>query len=215
MSAHLRHHDLQRLSRSKPKICRNANCGRTIDAVTKTGEVKHQAARNELGVCDICFGPLYVSMYDPDGKALKRRVERKYLTQLLTGCSQAWCQNEFCKLGRQHLGLAVDGRSFTSKEAMQMIKPTLDDLIGGSAPLHFCTDESSQRRRIVAEMLAAEGDGDGGGTGKGKAKEGSAAAGSYDIEWCVAALEVEGGDLDKARTWLKSFAPTRAETMSK
>lgn len=209
MSTHLRHHDLQRLSRTKPKICRNANCGRSVDSVTKTAEVRHQATKNELDLCDICFGPLYVSMYDPDGRALKRRVERKYLTQLLTGCGQVWCRNEFCKLGRQHLGLMAEGQGTTSKEAMQMIKPTLDNLIGGKAPLNLCTDETSQRRRTVAEMMAAEGND---GNGKGKSKEGSGDAGSYDLEWCVAALEVEGGDLDKARAWLKGFAPTRAET---
>lgn len=213
MSAHLRHHDLQRLSRSKPKICRNVNCGRAVDSVTKTGEVRHQAARNELGLCDICFGPLYVSMYDPDGKALKRRVERKYLTQLLTGCNQAWCRNEFCKTGRQHLGLTTDGESLTSKESLQMIKPILDGLVSGPTLIHLCTDETSQRRRTVAEMMAAEGDGhDGGGKGKGKEKERSSDAAGYDLEWCVTALEVEGGDLEKARAWLKGFAPTRAET---
>ena len=61
MSAHLKHHDLQRLSRPKPRICRNANCGRSIDGVSKTGEVRSSAPRNELGLCDTCFGPLYVS----------------------------------------------------------------------------------------------------------------------------------------------------------
>ena len=209
MSTHLRHHDLQRLSRTKPKICRNVNCCRSVDTVTKSAEVRRQAAKNELDLCVICFGPLYVSMYDPDGKALKRRVERKYLTQLLTGCGQVWCRNEFCKLGRQHLDLAAEGQGPTSKEAMQMIKPTLDNLVAGNRPLNLCTDEASQRRRTVAEMMAAEGNG---GNGKGKAKENVGDAAGYDLEWCVAALEVEGGDLDKARAWLKGFAPTRAET---
>ena len=34
----------------------------------------------------------------------------------------------------------------------------------------------------------------------------------YELEWCVAALSVEEGDLDRARGWLKGFAPTREET---
>ena len=211
MSAHLRHHDLQRLSRTKPTTCRNANCGRTVDRVSKTGEITAQTARNELGVCDTCFGPFYVSMYDPDGKALRRRVERKYLTQLLTGCGQTWCRNEFCKVGRQHLGLAAEGQGVTSKQAMQMIKPTLETLVGGAALLNFCTDEASQRRRTVAEMMAAEG-GKSNGKGKGKAKEKLGGGVGYDVEWCVAALDIESGDLDKSRAWLKGFAPTRAET---
>jgi hypothetical protein len=29
--------------------------------------------------------------------------------------------------------------------------------------------------------------------------------------WCVAAMEAEGGDLDRARAWLKGWAPQRTE----
>lgn len=210
MSTHLKHHDLQRLSRSKPRICKNLNCGRTLDGIGKGGEVRVQASRNDLGVCDVCFGPLYVSMYDPEGKALRRRLERKYITQLLTGCGQFWCRNEYCKVGRTSLGLTQEGQNLTSKEALGMIKPILEGLKGQSVPVHFCTDEASQKRRTLAEMAAAEVDDmDLCGKGKGKAKEGTRAG--YEIEWCVAALEVEGGDLQKGRQWLEAYAPTRAE----
>lgn len=209
MTTHLKHHDLQRLSRSRPRICRNVNCGRTLDGVSKSGEVKFQGPRNDLGVCDVCFGPLYVTMYDPDGKALRRRVERKCLTQLLTGCGQSWCRNEYCKTGRNNLNMTAESQSISSKEALAMIKPTLEGLKEGKVPVHFCTDEASQKKRGLAEMIAAEGD----PSGKGKAKERSNMAenGGYEPEWCVAALEAVGGDLDKARGWLRDFAPTRAE----
>ena len=209
MTTHLKHHNLQRLARSKPRICRNINCGRTLDGVSKGGEVKSQASRNDLGVCDVCFGPLYVTMYDPDGKALRRRVERKYLTQLLSGCGQPWCRNEYCKNGRKNLGMLQEGQTISSKEALGMIKPTLDALKDGNVSVHFCTDEASQKRRVLAEMVAAEGN----GVGKGKGKEGDGLleGSGYEPEWCVAALEVAGGDLDKARGWLRDFAPTRAE----
>ena len=210
MSTHLKHHDLQRLSRSKPRICRNVNCGRTLDGVSKSGEVRVQGARNDIGVCDVCFGPLYVTMYDPEGKALRRRVERKYLTQLLTGCGQHWCRNEYCKIGRKSLGMMQDGQTISSKEALGMIKPTLEGLKDGNVPVHFCTDEASQKRRVLAEMVAAQGDA--GGKGKGKEMEGSMGGSGYELEWCVAALEVAGGDLDRARAWLRDVAPTRAET---
>ena len=211
MSTHLKHHDLQRLSRSKPRICRNINCCRTLDGVGKNGELKReQPLRNELGVCDTCFGPLYVSMYDPDGKALRRRVERKYLTQLLTGCGQSWCRNQYCKSGRRNLRLQGAEDNVTSKEALGMIKPFLEGLKVKGSPVHFCTDEGSQRRRVMAEMITAEGmEGGGAAKGKGKGKEG--AAGGYDLEWCVAALEAESGDLGKAMEWLKTWAPTRDE----
>ncbi len=209
MTTHLKHHDLQRLSRSKPRICRNVNCGRTLDGVSKSGEVKVQGSRNDLGVCDVCFGPLYVTMYDPDGKALRRRVERKYLTQFLTGCGQSWCRNEYCKNGRKNLGMLQEGQTISSKEALGMIKPTLDALKDGKVPVHFCTDEASQKRRVLAEMFAAEANP--GGKGKGRERNDKTEGSGYELEWCVAALEAAGGDLDGARGWLRDFAPTRAE----
>ena len=202
MTTHLRHHDLERLSRPRPRICRNVNCGRTLDGVGKGGEIKRpQPSRNDLGLCDTCFGPLYVSMYDPEGKALKRRVERKYLTQLLTGCGKDWCRNEYCKTGRKYLGLEATG----SKEALAMVKPFIDKLSGTGSSLHFCTDEASQKRRTLADMIAAEGQ----SGGSGKQKEGSTTG--YDLAWCIAGLEAEGGGLDGARAWLKGWAPTRTE----
>lgn len=212
MTTHLKHHDLQRLSRTKPRICRNVNCGRTLDHVSKTGEIRPQkpSEGNDLGVCDTCFGPLYVSMYDPDGKALRRRVERKYLTQILTGCGQQWCRNEYCKIGRRNMG--VEG-TMTSKEGMAAVKPFLDGLRGGGTSLHFCVDEGSARSREVAELMAAEGSeaAGGDGKGKGKARDDPGAGSGFELEWCVAALGIEEGDLDNARAWLKGFAPTRAE----
>lgn len=76
-----------------------------------------------------------------------------------------------------------------------MIKPILEQLIQGRSPLHFCTDEASQKRRVLAELLAgAEGES------------------GYDLRWSVAALEAEGGDLGHARIWLNNWAPTLAET---
>lgn len=217
MSAHLHYHDLERLRRGQPRTCRNVNCGHTLDTVTRTVDVKPQAAHNDLGVCDTCYGPFYVSSYDPDGKALRRRVERKCLTQLLTGCGQSWCQNEMCKTGRQHRGiLPRDGATITSKEATRMIKPIVEHLADGKTPVCFCTDEKSQRRRTLAEMMAAETEDD---KHKGKAcasnLNGQRTNSGYELGWCVAALNVEEGDLDRARAWLKGFAPTRAEAAAR
>jgi len=210
MSTHLRHHDLQRLSRPKPRLCLNVNCGRTLDRVSKNGDVVKQQSNNDPGICDTCFGPLYVSMYDPDGKALRRRVERKYLTQLLTGCGQKWCGNEMCRTARTNKGLEGEGK-MTSKDAMAMVKPLVEGLRAGSGMLMwFCADEGSQKRRGLAEMMAAEiEDVEIGKKGKGRMEEAKAVG--YELEWCVAALEVEGGELDRARQWLRDYAPTKAE----
>ncbi|KAL9615322.1 MAG: hypothetical protein Q9167_000293 [Letrouitia subvulpina] len=208
MATHLKHHDLQRLSRPKPRLCRNINCGRTIDGVNPHGEVtgRQLSARNELGVCDGCFGPLYANTYDPDGRALKRRVERRYLTQMLTGCGKGWCHNAFCKSGRKNLELdEVKG----PKDAMALIKPVLDGMNDLSAPVSFCTDEASQRRRNLATMLTVETPAP--GAGKRQSKDVQVTDEGYDLEWTVAALEATGGDLPKARGWLNDWAPTRAE----
>ncbi|KAI1204335.1 ubiquitin fusion degradation protein UFD1-domain-containing protein [Annulohypoxylon truncatum] len=53
---------------------------------------------------------------------------------------------------------------------------------------HCPRDEANQRRRKLAEMLAAEDD--------------------WDLEWCIAACEAEGPDLDRARGWLINWAPS-------
>jgi len=205
MDTHLRHHDLERLSRPPPRPCRNVNCGRTQDGVTKMGDTragarKGQGPGNEIGLCSVCFGPLYVSLHDPEGKALRRRIERRYLGQLLSGCGNAWCRNAFCRAGRKHLGLG--DKSVPTKEAIPLVKPFLEGMDGKgyTTDLHFCVDERGQKCRALAEMLTAE--------------RGIEGKGGYGLEWCIAALEAEGGDLDKARSWLTGWAPQRTEAAS-
>lgn len=192
MATHLRHHELEKSSRSKPPICRNVNCGRTLHGVGKNGEIgagsrMGQGPGNDLGLCSICFGPLYVSMHDPEGKALKRRVERRYLGQMIKGCGNAWCQDEFCKTGQAKAGKS--GAALSTQQALPLVKPLMDTHDNRSAPMYFCVDEGSQKRRKLAEMLAGEK--------------------IYDLEWCVAGLEAETGHLDAARQWLQNWAPKR------
>lgn len=202
METHLRHHDLERLSRPTPRLCRNVNCGRTQDGVNKMGDTragtrKGQGPGNEIGLCSVCYGPLYVSMHDPEGKALRRRIERRYLSQLLTGCGKAWCRNEYCRTGRKNVGQY--DKSVSTKDGIPMVKPFLEGMDGRGyiTPLHFCVDERSQKNRTLAEMMTAE-----------KGIEGK---GGYGLEWCAAALEAEGGNLDKGQAWLKGWAPQRSE----
>jgi hypothetical protein len=204
MDTHLRHHDLERLSRPVPHTCRNLNCGRTRDGANKLGDTragtrKGQGPGNDIGLCSTCFGPLYVSLHDPEGKALRRRIERRYLSQLLTGCAKPWCRNPYCRAGRKNTTPGAPDRGVPTKEAIPLVKPFLEGLDGRgySSPLHFCVDEASQRRRSVAEMLSLE--------------QGVEGKGGYGLEWCVAALEAEAGDLDRARAWLKGWAPQRGE----
>ncbi len=192
MAAHTRHHELDKQSRTRPEICRNILCGRTLHGVGPRGQVgagtrMGQGPGNSLGLCSICFGPLYVSIHDPDGRALRRRIERRYLTQLLAGCAKSWCVNEWCKTGRKNTGLEPTGAGTAA--AMPLIKPLMEAVGDTRQPMHFCVDGSTQKRRKLAEMLAGEG--------------------AWDLEWCVAACEAEGSDLDHAREWLASWAPAK------
>ncbi|KAI0880013.1 ubiquitin fusion degradation protein UFD1-domain-containing protein [Annulohypoxylon maeteangense] len=191
MSTHLKYHELEKAHRPKPATCRNANCGRTLHGVGRNGTVNAgtrmgQGPGNDIGLCSLCFSPLYVSLYDPEGKALKRRIERRYLTQMMQGCGKSWCANEWCKTGRANLKL--EPKPSTAQLALPQIRPLMDYVRDTQKSMNFCVDEANQRRRKLAEMLAAEDD--------------------WDIEWCIAACEAEGPNLDRARGWLINWAPS-------
>ncbi|KAI9933395.1 hypothetical protein ASPWEDRAFT_174556 [Aspergillus wentii DTO 134E9] len=199
MKTHLRHHDLERLSRPPPRVCLNQNCGRTIGQGTA-----NNTGNDTLGLCSICYGPLYVDTYDPEGKALRRRIERRYLSQMMTGCGKSWCQNKYCKTGKQLDPQQPQSQpaSLSATTILTTVRPLLDavNLHGPNiGPLYLCTDQAGQQRRGLAEMIAAE----------GAAETGSAKI--YDLAWCVAAVEATGGDLTKAREWLENWAPARGE----
>lgn len=192
MDTHLKHHELDKVSRSKPAICRNANCGRTLHGVGPRGQMgagtaQGQGPGNEIGLCSLCFGPLYVSMHDPEGKALRRRIERRYLGQMMTGCGKPHCANKWCKTGRAKAGLESKGSS--AQAVLPLVKPLLERVTDPDEAMFFCVDEANQQRRNMASMMAAE---------KG-----------WDLEWCVAAAEAENGQADKMRDWLQAWAPRR------
>ncbi|CAM1502535.1 Fc.00g045190.m01.CDS01 [Cosmosporella sp. VM-42] len=190
METHLKHHELDKVSRAKPPICRNANCGRTLHGIGPRGQVGPATGKNlsnEIGLCSNCFGPLYVSMYDPEGKALRRRIERRYLGQMMTGCGKPHCANPWCKTGRSNAGL--EAKPSSAKEVLPLVKPLLAGVASDKEPLYFCVDESSQFMRKFAEMLGEQD--------------------LWDLEWCIAAAEAEKGDLTRMREWLGAWAPTR------
>ncbi|KAK4162811.1 hypothetical protein QBC43DRAFT_321042 [Cladorrhinum sp. PSN259] len=192
MAAHTTHHELDKADRAPPEVCRDELCGRTLHGIGPRGQVNGgtrmgQGPGNDLGLCSLCYAPLYASTHDPEGKALRRRIERRYLTQLMTGCGKKWCQNEWCKTGRANAGL--ESRGTSASAALPLVKPFLEEIKDHSKPMHFCVDEGSQRRRKTAEMLAAEG--------------------VWSIEWCIAAMEAEGGNLNNARGWLVDWAPSK------
>jgi Ubiquitin fusion degradation protein UFD1 len=188
MKTHLRFHDRDRVLRPTPTLCINGLCGRSI----KTGD-EGRVIQEQLGLCNECFGPLYVASYDPEGKALRRRIERRLLQLLIGGCGKSWCANtDRCKTG--HKNATGQDRVMSAKDALPLLKPVMEALAkGDTSALAFCVDEASQRRRSTAELMAAEGE--------------------YSFAWCVRALE-EMGDLGRAREWLVEQAPRIGEVLT-
>lgn len=195
MAAHMANHELDKKYREAPQICRDKLCGRTLHGVGPRGQIgagtrMGQGPGNDMGLCSICFGPLYASMHDPEGKALRRRIERRYLTQLMSGCGRKWCANEWCKTGRKTVGL--EPKEGGAAALLEVVKPLVEEAGDKNKHMYFCVDEGGQKRRMVAEVLASEG--------------------VWELEWCVAATESEGPNVDKAREWLKNWAPIKGTT---
>ncbi|KKY19785.1 putative ubiquitin fusion degradation protein [Phaeomoniella chlamydospora] len=208
MKTHLKHHDLDRLSRPTPLLCSNKMCGHTIPL-----KDQHSVSTDQLGLCNPCFGPLYASQYDPSGKALRRRIERRLLTQVMSGCGKSWCKNQYlCRTGKKNL--TGEDKVVNTKDALTIVKPVIANLNNTAGDdnsrrpsssnqeeptLSFCTDENNQTRRILAETLSE--------------------TEQYELPWCVKALEESSStstgpskiDLDKTGTWLRDWAPRKGE----
>jgi hypothetical protein len=121
----------------------------------------------------------------------------------MTGCGKPWCQNAYCKTGKQKTStgpVAPLSVADITKVTRPLIEPvTVNPDMTNTAPFYFCTDETGQHRRNLAEMVAAEG------------VAGDVAGKAYDLAWCVAGAEAAGGDLEKMREWLGKWAPVRGE----
>ena len=179
-TAHQNMHNLERLSRPTPTLCGNLNCYRTIPT---------PPVGNELGLCAICYGPMYApGVYDPPPyKHLRRRVERKLLVQGVTGCGRAHCTNIWCRTGRSNLALPeiVGGIQEVKKV---FVKPLFDAWDGSgtsssssldsmsSGGLRLCVDEVTQKRRELAQVLV-----DSGGDSDGE---------EWELQWVCRGVEV-------------------------
>lgn len=171
LEMHLKNHDYQRLTKPLPKICCNPQCYRS-------------PAENELGLCSVCFGPLYSSTYDPTGSGLRSRIERRFLRQLLQGCKNPYCNSELCKTGRKNT-LGVEEQMGT-KEAFPLVKAKPEGL------MPFCVDETTSMRREMAVAISLE-----------SALQVDASKGGYPLEFCCKAIEASNGDYDATRRWLE------------
>ncbi|GBC00840.1 hypothetical protein RclHR1_03990017 [Rhizophagus clarus] len=170
VAAHMKMHEVEKQNQKLPPLCRNVNCTRN-------------AAVNSLRLCTVCFGPFWSPTADPTKKMLFTRVARKYHQQLTVGCKNSWCKNEYCATGNSQPKDATAAAT-TLIPLLQQVQSS------NTAPMYFCVDENTMKKRLLANLLY-----------KGDIE------GEFSIEFCVKAIEVENGDLIKAREWLISNAP--------
>ena len=198
MQMHLGIHDRDRLLQPTPRICRNALCGNILRSDNADTGLSKTAGDPQLGLCSSCFTPLYASVNDDaTGKMLRRRVERRLLQQLMTGCGRDWCRNiEFCRTAAQSSRTSDTNQkddtstptSYSIKEILPIITPTLNSLADASVPLYFCVDDPvSQQRRFLAQSIAYSPNKTLVATGTNEHDDGSLLA-QYRLEWWMRAL---------------------------
>ncbi|KAK6203548.1 ubiquitin fusion degradation protein UFD1-domain-containing protein [Scheffersomyces amazonensis] len=143
--------------------CANENCINLIQNYNN----------NDLNLCDICYGPLYIQQLDPTNIKLQSRLERKYIMQLTKGCGQSWCNNRYC-VSSGNGDPQVVGKSI--KEVFQFINAELLPQIyyptlpinsknknktknDGDKTLNkvwFCVTESLAHKKSLLEVLIEE-----------------------------------------------------------
>lgn len=154
---HMKMHDLdQQTIRDLHKIsfrrCSNVNCIKLLGPHTT----------NELDLCDICYGTIYVNQHDPTNIKLQQRIERKYMLQLTKGCNNSWCTNPYCKTSNSE----TVNKPF--KELLHILSTYLLASIhhpqlpinkhqrSGPNKFWFCVNESISNKKAWLEMLEDE-----------------------------------------------------------
>ncbi|KAF9115424.1 hypothetical protein BGW39_003059 [Mortierella sp. 14UC] len=173
VQVHAQNHEYQRQNQATPQLCSNQNCVRAKGLTS-----------NVLGLCQLCFGPYWIPTEDPKNQKLVQRLARKYHAQLMTGCCNDWCRNQYCATSR--------GRQMDATSAATEMMGILREARIGATDGHktwLCVDEGTTRKKVLAELLMEE------------------VRGQYTIEWCLKALEAERTDLEAAAQWLQLQAP--------
>ncbi|ODQ79205.1 hypothetical protein BABINDRAFT_8789 [Babjeviella inositovora NRRL Y-12698] len=144
-ASHLKIHDMNRIAKPKPVKCHNVNC-------------IHTRSVNEYALCDICFGPSYSSVYDPDYTKLKSRFERRYMIQATRGCGSSWCKNLECVSS----GLkSRDPISNVLGHIQNDLLTQIPFIPGGvrsqqDAWFAFCVDETATRKKFMVDLILEE-----------------------------------------------------------
>ncbi|KAJ1989139.1 hypothetical protein GGI25_004980 [Coemansia spiralis] len=112
VAVHMQMHEMQeRERRATMAMCSNKECGR------------ERNNGNPLGLCSVCFGPLYASGYDPDYQKLLKRLTRTLFAQLTVGCGKSRCHNRDCATGVGNV--VAGGQRLSQSEAAAKIVPVI------------------------------------------------------------------------------------------
>ncbi|KAK6454311.1 ubiquitin fusion degradation protein [Scheffersomyces xylosifermentans] len=160
---HLKMHDLDKIqfnqwNKTTFRKCSNENCINLL-----------KNDLNDLGLCDLCYGPLYIAQNDPTNIKLQSRIERKYMMQLTKGCGNSWCNNQYC-LSSNNVSSEIKGKPFKELIAFlngylfkQIARPSLPinksySNGGQGNSVWFCVNESISTRKILLDLIRAEGE---------------------------------------------------------
>ncbi|KAJ2715117.1 hypothetical protein H4R19_001382 [Coemansia spiralis] len=110
---HMRVHAMkEETARANRVPCANRECSR-------------ERSDNPLGLCAICFGPLYTGQYDPGHHKLLKRLARNLHTQMTVGCASPKCHNQHCATGRRKAPSGPDLPPLSQTEAAAKLVPLL------------------------------------------------------------------------------------------
>ncbi|KAJ1789178.1 hypothetical protein LPJ62_002543 [Coemansia sp. RSA 2167] len=111
VKTHMQLHEMkEQRARANIVPCVNRECAR-------------ERGDNPLGLCAICFGPLYSGQHDPDNQRLLKRLARTMHSQLTSGCGSKQCKNLHCVSGRANV--SNDVVPLTQTAAAAMLIPVL------------------------------------------------------------------------------------------
>ncbi|KAM9926305.1 hypothetical protein OXX59_003307 [Metschnikowia pulcherrima] len=151
LASHMKMHDLVKVQKNAEVIpkCANANCVNILPV-----------QQNELDLCDTCFGPLYLSVLDPNNMKLQARIERRYVLQLTKGCGNSWCRNMECANGNTKFDFKQALARVKSELFSHIARPALPANAGKKLAAYntfwFCVSEKMQAKKNLADKLKAE-----------------------------------------------------------
>ncbi|PVU98516.1 hypothetical protein BB559_001494 [Furculomyces boomerangus] len=162
---------------------------------------------NVLNLCAKCYAPLMVVEVDEDGKKILQRVVKALHNQLIHGCKQISCKNQFCATGNSQLNLSPT-------EAAKKLVPIITSLaqqvtnskknvygISGYSDvvkISLCVDVSTQLHKEFVEVLKAHFTTEG-GFGENKCK--------FKTEWIALSGIKTNNNFEESIKWLNLSAP--------